>query len=182
MYGSYSSSSSSSHSAYNSYSYSSYSSMSSPMDIAPSPFSSRGPDASCAFPSWPRRSSFAESDAAEERATSYLSDEDLFPQDVFEDDARSVSSSNGSVSPLQSPQVPVMTDAEILELQRERAAYQKEVVRYLVSEKERRRQQAKRSRRSSSGSASGATSTTSSSSKKSPKSKLSAMTPIAEAE
>ncbi|KAK3315034.1 hypothetical protein B0H66DRAFT_535925 [Apodospora peruviana] len=179
MYGSYySCSSSSSHSSSSSYtSYaSSYGSMATPMDIAPSPFSSRGPDASCAFPSWPRRTSLSESDAAEERATSYLSDEDLFPQDVFEDDARSVSS-NGSASPLQSPTpMPVMTEAELLEVQRERAAYQKEVMRFLMSEKERRRQAAKRSR-SSSGSKS-----SSSSKQKSPKSKLSAMTPIAEAE
>ncbi|KAK0635149.1 hypothetical protein B0T17DRAFT_480745 [Bombardia bombarda] len=173
MYGSYSSSSSSSYS-YSPYnSYSSYSSMSSPMDIAPSPFSSRGADASCAFPSWPRRSSLSESDATEERATSFLSDEDLFPQDVFEDDLHSISSS-GTVSPLQSPPMPDKTEAQLLEMRREQAAYQREVVRFLVNEKEKRKQAAaKRGRRSSSGS---------SSSKKSPKSKLSAMTPIAEAE
>lgn len=139
------------------------------MDIAPSPFSSRGADATCAFPSWPRRTSLCEADA-EERATSYLSDEDLFPTD-FEDDSRSVSSS-GSISPIQSP--PALTEAEILEAQRERAAYQREVMRFLLAEKERRRQAPKR--RSSSGSKS------SSSKQKSPKSKLSSMTPIAEAE
>lgn len=176
MYGSYGSASSSYSSSYNSYS--SYSSMSSPMDIAPTPFSSRGPDASCAFPSWPRRSSLSESDASEERATSYLSDEDLFPTDVFEDDARSVSS-NGSASPLQSPPMQVMTEADLLELQRERAAYQREMMRILMSEKERRRQQAKRQRRSSGGAS---TSGGSGSSKKGSKSKLSSMTPIAEAE
>ncbi|KAL2019121.1 hypothetical protein VTK56DRAFT_10072 [Thermocarpiscus australiensis] len=163
MYGSYGSSSSTSSS------YSSYSRMTSPMDIAPSPFSTRGPDASCAFPSWPRRSSLSEYDAAEERATSYISDEDLFPQDVFEDDAHSVSS-HGSASPVQSPPAPpVLTEAEILEIQRERAAYQREMIKLLLSEKERRRQAAKR--RSSS-----------SSSKKSGRSKLAAMTPIVEAE
>ncbi|KAK0706443.1 hypothetical protein B0T26DRAFT_656223 [Lasiosphaeria miniovina] len=152
--------------------------MSSPMDIAPSPFSSRAADASCAFPSWPRRSSLSEYDAAEERASSYIPDEDFFPEDVFEDDARSVSS-NGSSSPVQSPPAQAMTEADLLEMQRERAAYQREVMRFLVTEKERRRQAAKRTRRSSS---SGATTSSSSSSKKSPKSKLCAMTPIAEAE
>ncbi|KAK0626267.1 hypothetical protein B0T14DRAFT_98434 [Immersiella caudata] len=174
MFGSYGSSSSSYSSSYNSYS--SYSSMSSPMDIAPTPFSSRSPDASCAFPSWPRRTSLSESDSSEERATSYLSDEDLF-FDVFDDDARSVSS-NGSASPVVSPPTAanIMTDAEIFEMQRERAAYQRDVMRTLLNEKEQRRRQqqqaAKRQRRGSGGS----------SSKKGPKSKLSAMTPIAEAE
>ncbi|KAK3344084.1 hypothetical protein B0T25DRAFT_317317 [Lasiosphaeria hispida] len=173
MYGSYGSSSSSYSSSYNSYS--SYSTISSPMDIAPTPFSSRGPDASCAFPSWPRRSSLSESDASEERATSYLSDEDLFPTDVFEDDARSVSS-HGSSSPMQSPTQ--MTEADLLEMQRERALYQREMMRVLMSEKERRRQQTKRQRRSTSSTGG----STSASAKKGPKSKLSAMTPIAEAE
>ncbi|KAK0705305.1 hypothetical protein B0H67DRAFT_379037 [Lasiosphaeris hirsuta] len=170
MYGSYGSSSSSYSSSYNSYT--SYSSMSSPMDIAPTPFSSRGPDASCAFPSWPRRSSLSESDASEERATSYLSDEDLFPTDVFEDDARSVSS-NGSSSPTQSPTQ--MTEVDLIEMQRERALYQREMMRVLMSEKERRRQQVKKQKRSTGGSSS-------TSAKKNSKSKLSAMTPIAEAE
>ncbi|KAM7214169.1 hypothetical protein V8F06_010422 [Rhypophila decipiens] len=172
MYGSsyYSSSSSSSHSSSSYTSYSGFSVVSSPMDIAPSPFSSRGADATCAFPSWPRRESFCEADS-EERATSYLSDEDLFIND-YEDDSRSVSSS-GSISPIQSP--PALTEAEVLEAQRERAAYQREVMRFLMAEKEKRRQAPKR--RSSSGSKS-----SSSSKQKSPKSKLSAMTPIAEAE
>ena len=174
MYGSSygSSSSSSSYSSRGSFSsYSSYSSMSSPMDITPSPFSSRGADASCAFPSWPRRSSLCESDAQEERATSYLSDEDLFLSDPFEDDARSVSS-HGSGSPLQSPPVHIMTEAELLEKQREQAIYQREVMRLLVQEKEKRRLAAakqQQKRRSASG-------------KKATKSKLGAMAPIREAE
>lgn len=143
------------------------------MDIAPSPFSTQAPDASCAFPSWPRRSSLCEYDAAEERATSYLSDEDLCP-DVFEDDSCS-ESSHGSASPFQSPRAPALTEADILELRRQQEAYQHEVMRIMLAEKERRRRQqaAKQAakRRSSS-----------SSSKKAPKSKLAAMTPIAEAE
>jgi len=115
-------------------------------------------------------------DSPEERATSYLSDEDLF-FDVFDDDARSVSS-NGSASPAVSPPAVahITTDVEAFEVQRERAAYQREVMRTLLNEKEQRRRQqqqaAKKQRRGSGGS----------SSKKGPKSKLSAMTPIAEAE
>ncbi|KAK3946100.1 hypothetical protein QBC46DRAFT_354 [Diplogelasinospora grovesii] len=181
MYGSYGSTSSSSYSSYTSYT-SSYSSTtrSSPMDIAPISISSHGPDASCAFPSWPRRTSL-NSDESEERATSYLSDEDLFISDPFEDDARSVSSSNGSASPMHGSshhEIQQLTEADILEMQRERAAYQREMMRFLLNEKERRRQQAKRQRRSSD-----SKSGSSSSKNKSPKnSKLNAMTPIAEAE
>lgn len=113
----------------------------------------------------------------EERATSYLSDEDLF-FDVTDDDARSVSS-NGSASPVVSPPTAanMMTDAEVFELQRQRAAFEREAMRTLLLEKEQRRRQqqqlaAKRARRGSGGA----------SSKKGPKSKLGAMTPIVEAE
>ncbi|KAK5660926.1 hypothetical protein OQA88_12300 [Cercophora sp. LCS_1] len=167
----YSSPSSSYSSSYTSISQgSSYSSMSSPMDIAPTPFSSRGPDASCAFPSWPRRSTFSDFDQ-EERATSYLSDEDLLFSTDVEDDV----SSQGSASPVHSPlgTAPVANEMELFEMQRERAAYQREVMRVLLAEKEQKRRQqqaaARKQRRSSS-------------SKKSPKTKLNAMTPIAEAE
>lgn len=149
-------------------SYGSYSSMgasSAPMDIGKGSYlSTPSYDSSCAFPSWPRRSSLSES-SCEYRATSFLSDDDLFPQDVFEDDAQSIASSSSTASPQPgSPQI--MTEADLLEMQRERMAAQREVMRLIMSEKERRRQQAKR--RGSSGS------------KKSPKSKLSSMTPITE--
>jgi hypothetical protein len=134
------------------------------MDIAPSPFSTQAPDASLAFPSWPRRSSFCDYDASEERATSYLSDEDLF-LDVFEDDAHSESShSSASLSP------PGPTEADMLEMRRQQEVYQREMMRIMLAEKERRRRQAAKRRSSSS------------SSKRGPKSKLTAMTPIAEAE
>ncbi|KAL2257166.1 hypothetical protein VTK26DRAFT_570 [Humicola hyalothermophila] len=167
MYGSYSSSSSSSFS-YRSFSpYSSSTTMSAPMDITPSPFSTQAPDATCAFPSWPRRSSLCEYDASEERATSYLSDEDLFPQDLSEDEARS-DASHSSGSPSQSPPEPAVTHADMLEMQRQRAAYQREVIRLLLAEEQQRRRQAAKRR--------------STSSKKSRKTKLAAMTPIAEAE
>lgn len=144
------------------------------MDISPSKLSTRSQSATCAFPSWPRRSSLSES-SQEERPTSFLSDEDLFLCDPFEDDARSVSSAGSSTtSPFQSPPQQI-TEAELLEMRRERDAHQREVVRFLVGEKERRRQAARKQRRSG-----GATTSSSGSAKKSPKSKLNAMTPIAE--
>ena len=96
-------------------------------------------DSACAFPSWPRRDSLSESDR-EERPTSYLSDDDLFLPDPFDDDARSVSSA-GSSSPgaMASPEN-VITDYELLEAERQRqAAMQREYIRAIVNEKERRR-------------------------------------------
>ncbi|TPX17058.1 uncharacterized protein E0L32_012292 [Thyridium curvatum] len=158
-------------------SYGSYSSMcsvqmSAPLDISPS--YSKQQDASCAFPSWPRRTSLSESDC-EQRATSFLSDEDLFPAAaaaeaaVFEDDAQSVSSAGSNISTPASGSPQIVTEAQLLEMERERQAYQREVTRFLLSEKERRRQAAgKRQRRSSSHS------------KKSPKPKHN-LAPIAEA-
>jgi len=146
------------------------------MDIAPRSSSRRGPDPECAFPSWPRRSSLGEGES-EERASSYITDDELF-MDVFEDDACSVSSSQGSASPVHSPAAPVLTEAEFLQLQREQLAYQREMRKIVLAEKEMRRRQAEQDqqrrrpgpkKRSSSG-------------KKSTKSKLSAMTTITEAE
>ncbi|KAB5586099.1 hypothetical protein GE09DRAFT_53172 [Coniochaeta sp. 2T2.1] len=176
--------------------YGSYSSISAPMDITPSHSYSRPQDASCAFPSWPRRASLSSgSDSTYERATSYLSDDDLllFPSESESDyhsDTQSVSSSSSTPSnnrhpedhhhhlrPFQQPQVDVAA-----EMQRERAAYQREVMRFLALEKESRRNAAvaasaaKKVAKPRSGSSS------SSSKKGSPKSKLAAMTPIAEAE
>lgn len=135
------------------------------MDIAPSPFSTQAPDASLAFPSWPRRSSLCEYDASEVRATSYLSDEDLFV-DVFDDDARSESSHS---SPSATPPAP--TEADMFEMRRQQELYQREVMRIMLAEKEKQRRRQAAKRRSSS-----------SSSKRGPKSKLTAMAPIAEAE
>ncbi|KAH6896897.1 hypothetical protein B0T10DRAFT_556750 [Thelonectria olida] len=150
-------------------SYGSYSSMcaaSQPMDITSRSLSAH--DATCAFPSWPRRDSLSESDR-EERPSSYLSDDDLFLSDPFDDDTRSVSSAGSAGSPgIISP--PHISDAELLlEMERERLALQREYVRCVISEKERRRSQAARKRKASSGS-----------SKKSPKNKPSAMAPISE--
>lgn len=169
MYGSYGS--------YSSLGGSSYIS-SAPMDITPTTLRTHDHDASCAFPSWPRRSSLSESDR-EERPTSYLSDDDLFLSDPFsDDDSQSVSSASSTcASPpttaLTGPAVQ-LTEAEVLEMERERVALQRDFVRNLLcNERERRRQQAatkkqQQQRRSSP--------------KKSPKnsSKLHSMTPIAE--
>ncbi len=133
----------------------------------------------CAFPSWPRRSSLSECD--EERATSFLSDEDLFPHDVatYEDDVRSISSADSLSSPISTSPCGSATaaaEAQLEHMQRQAAEQRREVMRFLLSEKERRRQQqASRRPRRASGSGSGPPS------KKSPKTKLSAMTPIAEA-
>lgn len=161
--------------------YGSYSGMSAPMDINPNRSYSRPQDASCAFPSWPRRASLSDSTGYEQRATSYLSDEDLFPAEFESDyhsDAHSVSSATSSNSstphqehqPYQPEQI---SEAQVQEMQRERAVYQRDVMRFLAAEKERRRTARKGKPR---------TSSSSSSRKGSPKSKLAAMTPIAEAE
>ncbi|RMJ08613.1 hypothetical protein BHE90_011382 [Fusarium euwallaceae] len=151
-------------------SYGSYSSMcasSAPMDITSrSSFTSH--DSACAFPSWPRRESLSESDR-EERPTSYLSDDDLFLPDPFDDDARSVSSA-GSSSPGAIASPPnVISDYELLQAERERqAAMQREFIRVVAMEKERRRAAAARKQRRSS------------SNKKSPKTKLTSIQESAE--
>ncbi|KAI1388940.1 uncharacterized protein F4822DRAFT_262704 [Hypoxylon trugodes] len=157
--------------------YGSYSSMSSPAQPMEIPtnsylFSSRDYSASCAFPSWPQRSSLTneEQEQPYQRASSYLSDDDLFPCDGFEDDAHSVSSA-GSTTPT-SPTAVAEDAAEMLRIQREQQmAVQREAVKFLLNEKERRRQQLKRQRRGSGGS----------SKKSTPKSKQAHLDAIAEA-
>ncbi|KAL7944654.1 hypothetical protein V8C42DRAFT_358351 [Trichoderma barbatum] len=146
-------------------SYSSVSAMSTAIDISPSNLRTR--DASCAFPSWPRRESLSEFDR-EERATSFLSDDDLLLSDPFDDDSHSIASSSASSSPIMMQSPPRLTDAEVLEMQREKLALQRECMRQIMLEKERRKQASKKKSRSQS------------SSKKSPKSKLISMTPISE--
>ncbi|KAI2632108.1 hypothetical protein GGR54DRAFT_18250 [Hypoxylon sp. NC1633] len=129
-------------------SYSSMSSASQPLEIPSSSYLSHNPSyhTSCAFPSWPQRSSLNES-THEERATSYLSDDDLFPCYGSEDDSHSVSSA-GSTTPTS----PTANEVDLLQMQREQMAMQREAIKFLLNEKERRRQQLKRQRRSSSGS------------------------------
>ena len=141
-------------------SYGSYSSMSigsAPMNISKN-VTSR--DESCAFPSWPRRSSLSSSPkdtSYEPRASSYLSDEDLFLYDEpsgsgsDSDDARSVSSA-GSASPptlglvLASPARQAPSETEILEMQRQRLNMRKDLIRMVQQEKERRKQSGKQRR------------------------------------
>ncbi|ROV97696.1 hypothetical protein VMCG_07408 [Cytospora schulzeri] len=159
-------------------SYGSYSSTS-PMEIP----SRRGGyqhsylDDSCAFPSWPRRSSLGEGGRDDQpRATSYISDEDLefLSEPVFPDeDAHSISSyGSGTPSPQLLAPVRHISEEALEEMRREQALRQQELIRVVMDEKDRRRQAAKaQKQRKPSSSKKGA----------SPKSKLSAMTPIAEA-
>ncbi|KAI0137209.1 hypothetical protein BJ170DRAFT_590150 [Xylariales sp. AK1849] len=152
---------------YSSYgSYSSMGSLTQPMDIAPRSYlsGSSAYHANCAFPSWPQRSSLGSPmrEEREERATSYLSDDDLLD---WEDDAHSISSASSNAS---GPRL--VTEQELLEMQREKADLQREALKFLVQERERRKQVSKHQRRGSNGST-----------KKSPKSKNDAMTSIYEA-
>ncbi|KAF2963750.1 hypothetical protein GQX73_g9824 [Xylaria multiplex] len=143
------------------------SSNSQPLDIAPSSFLSRDAayHASCAFPSWPQRSSLMDS-TREERVSSYISDDELFFEDPLTDDSHSISSGSSTASAS-----PFVTEEELLELQRQKMAMQREAIKHLLNEKERRRQQYKRTRKNS-GSSKKSTS---------PKSKQEQMAPITEA-
>ncbi|KAI0393540.1 hypothetical protein F5Y17DRAFT_304012 [Xylariaceae sp. FL0594] len=130
-------------------SYSSMSSNSQPLDITSNSYLSRDAayHASCAFPSWPQRPALMDQ-TREERATSYLSDDDLYPvESNSSDDSHSISSGSSTASAS-----PFVTEEDLLEVHRQKLALQREAIKYVLHEKERRRQQAKRSRRSSSGS------------------------------
>lgn len=122
---------------------------SSPLDISPSTLRTD----TCAFPSWPRRSALS-SPCPEPRASSYLSDDDLFfpSSSPDDDDATSVSSS-GSGSSFASPvgAVEVLSGSQLMEEAMRRQAA-KEYVRGLVLEKERKRAAKKGPRRGSGGS------------------------------
>lgn len=150
-------------------SYGSYSSMSSAAETSsPINIGSGRSSTACAFPSWPNRACLGSGSSS---SSSYLSDEDLFLDD-FEDSgytssgASSRSSSNaGSISPPQgwrNAQQPFAVVAEvnnnfaaaagpsedeIAEIQRERHAYQRELVRGVLLEKERRKMAASAARR-----------------------------------
>lgn len=118
----------------------------SPLDISPSTMRTD----TCAFPSWPRRSALSDP-ATEPRASSYLSDDDLFPCDVSpsEDDATSVSSAGSSfASPVGAVQE--LSGSQLME-ERVRREAAKEYVRMLVAEKERKRA-SRKGRRGSGGS------------------------------
>ncbi|KAM4059213.1 hypothetical protein HRG_007925 [Hirsutella rhossiliensis] len=128
-------------------SYSSLSTMSAPLDFTSTNI--RTHDASCAFPSWPRRSSLSDSEHEEPHATSFLSDDDLFLSDPFDDDARSVSSASSASSPFAVASPPRLSDEEVMRMERDRAAMQREILRQVKQDKERRRQTVLRARRGS---------------------------------
>lgn len=133
-YGSYSSLPSSPISAYNT----------SPLDISPSPMRSD----TCAYPSWPRRSALSSPSCGEPRASSYISDDELFPMDSSSeyDDVRSVSSAGSSfASPVGA--VEVLSGSQIMEAEMQRRRAAKEYIRMVNSEKEKR----KAAKKSSSG-------------------------------
>jgi len=129
-----------------------------PLDIPYSSASSRSSayQPNCAFPSWPQGPSLGSSSSRPvyERATSYLSDDDLFWQDSENDDNHSVTSatSHGSCYAAQQPTEEELQEQR-LEEQRKRAQMQRDALRFVKLEKERRRiaaQQQPKPRRSSS--------------------------------
>ncbi|KAL1986956.1 hypothetical protein VTN96DRAFT_5112 [Rasamsonia emersonii] len=82
------------------------------LDITPrkSSFSiTMGMSTSCAFPSWPNRSSLMSSDS-ESTASSYLSDEDLFPSDPVTPPSESVIDEESSLTTEE--QIEMMRAAE----------------------------------------------------------------------
>ena len=146
-----------------------------PLDIPHSNSLSRPAayEPNCAFPSWPQGNSLR---PTYERATAYLSDDDLFPLDS-EDDSRSVSSAGSFPAP--------PTEEELWEQQQQRAAAQRDALCFVRMEKDRRRQQAAMKAAAAAASYASSTSSRRSSSssgsaKKSPSMKAAAMAPINE--
>ncbi|ERS96322.1 uncharacterized protein SPSK_01987 [Sporothrix schenckii 1099-18] len=151
-------------------SYGSYSSMSSAAETSwPINIGSGRSSTACAFPSWPNRACLGSGSSASS-CSSYLSDEDLFLDDMEDpgytsSGASSRSNSNASsISPPQgwrNAQQPFAVMAEVnnnfapadpsedelAEIQRERSAYQRELVRAVLLEKERRKTAASAARR-----------------------------------
>lgn len=134
--------------------------------------SSMSLDASCAFPSWPRRDSLGSDHTP--RASSYISDDDLafVYEPVFPDEDTGSVSSYGSGTP--SPQLAAVrhvTEEQIEEMRREQQMRQREFLAVVAREKEQRRRAkaAKQARKNCKKDGSPQA-----------KSKLSAMTPIAE--
>jgi hypothetical protein len=113
------------------------------MSTSSSESNSRGP--SCAYPSWPRRTSL--NGSVVEEATSFISDDDLFPE-VFDDNE---SDCTPIASPCRSPPQTTVREAEIISFTtiREMLALEKE----LQPEKKRRkrRSSSSSSRKSRSG-------------------------------
>lgn len=124
------------------------------MDIpgANSSSSSRSTSASCAFPSWPRRSSLDSSvpsgSSEEPLATSYISDDDLFPCvfDESEPEYSPISSPNSILSPASPSAFPAeeeLAPPPVFDLR----ALQQQYLKELKAQKKE-----KKGRRSSSGS------------------------------
>lgn len=91
----------------------------SPMDI-PTTSASRPQSPSCAFPSWPRRASLSSGSSCDERATSYISDddlEDLFPctfDEAEQDCTPSSSPAHRSINPPSAQEAQVVVDTGAL--------------------------------------------------------------------
>ncbi|KAG5983059.1 hypothetical protein E4U55_000901 [Claviceps digitariae] len=134
---------------YGSYgSYSLLSTMSEPFDTSFNTI--RSHDSSCAYPSWPRRSSLSDSEDEDTPATSYLSDDDLLSS-PSDDDNNSVSSSSNPPSPNMDSanRTGVVSEEEILRRECVRVTMQKEYLRQIKLERDRRRQLALRARKGS---------------------------------
>lgn len=136
-------------------------------------------DASCAFPSWPRRDSLTNDSHSPRTASSYISDEDLLflSAPVFDEDGHSETSSSytGTPSPTLAPAVMHVSDEDIEDMRREQALRQREYMAVVMREKEARRRARHAAKNKAKGSRKAVVSPPPC------KSKLSAMTPIAEA-
>ncbi|KAK2627979.1 hypothetical protein QTJ16_002625 [Diplocarpon rosae] len=133
-------------------SYSTMSYASAPMDI-PSASSSRSQSTSCAFPSWPRRSSLSSNSSCgdEPQSSSFIiSDEELFPC-VFDDaehDCTPIATPNISRSPASPHR---MGEARIVV---DNGSLMRELMAQEKAKKERRRRRSSSSKKSRSGSGS----------------------------
>ena len=116
-----------------------------PMDI-PSTSSSRPQSPSCAYPSWPRRSSLSSESSCHDEisATSYISDEDLFPC-VF-DDAEQDCTPPATPNTCRSP---ASCEAQIVV---DNGTFMRELIAQDKARKERRRRRSGSSRKSRTGS------------------------------
>ena len=119
-----------------------------PMDI-PSSSRTRTQSPSCAYPSWPRRSSLSSSDSGcEEQApvTSYISDDDLLFPCVFEDaECTPLATPQSSRSPTSTSMMPEQVVVDTGALMRQLIAEEK-------AKRERKRRGSRSSRKSRSGS------------------------------
>ena len=124
-----------------------------PMDIPSKSTRPQSPSSSCAFPSWPRRSSLSSNEDKEElRATSFISDddlEDLFPC-VFDDREQDYTP---VVTPSRTPEAQVVVDCG-------------ELMRDLIAQEKAKKERRARRRSSSSSSKKSRSSSGSSSSSK----------------